>query len=108
MRNEFDLGRFVPSRDDAAVIGLVLLLYIEHLIYGANRADLSLFFALVHLILLLAVVASRTGRRALENAPLAWVAAPFAVVMLVAAATLVPIAGKLGHPHGQLVPGTRV
>lgn len=98
MRNELDLGRFVPSKDDAAVIGLVVLLYIEHLIYGANRTDLSLFFALVHLILLLAVLASNAGRRALQNAPLAWVAAPFAVLMAVTAVSLIPLGGKIGHP----------
>lgn len=98
MRNELDLGRFVPSKDDAAVIGLVVLLYIEHMIFGANRADLSLFFALVHLVLLLAALTTRTGRRALEYAPLAWVAAPFALVLLAAAFTLIPFGGKIGHP----------
>ena len=98
MRNDRGLGRFVPSKDDAAVIGLVALLFVEQLIFGANRGDISLLFAVVHLVLLVAVLTTRSGRRALEGAPLAWVAAPFAAVLLAAAFSLVPIGGKIGHP----------
>ena len=98
MRNEVGLGRVLPSGEDAAVIGFVVLLYVEHMIFGANRADLSLFFAIVHLLLLLAVLASAAGRRALDRAPLAWAAAPFALVLAGAVFSVIPLGGRIGHP----------
>ena len=98
MRNELDLARFVPSRDDAAVIGFVLLLYCEHLIFGANRGDLALFFAIVHLVLLIAVLATKTGRRVLASTPLAWVGASFALVLIGAVFSILPLGGRIGHP----------
>jgi O-antigen ligase len=98
MRNDVGLGRFAPSKDDVAVIGLVVLLYGEHLIFGADRVDVAMFFALIHLILLLAVLATGAGKRALQGAPLAWIAAPFALVLASAMFTTLPVGGKLAHP----------
>ena len=45
-----------------------------------------------------AALSTRAGRRALEQAPLARVVAPFAAVLLVAGFSLVPIGGRVGHP----------
>ncbi len=98
MRNDEGLGRWVPARDDVAVAGLVGLLYLEHLIYGANRADLSLFFAVIHLVLLLLLLVSRSGRRAVQSAPLALPGALLAVILAAAAFSVLPLGGVIGHP----------
>jgi O-antigen ligase len=88
----------MPSADDAAVFSFVILLYVEHLIFGANRGDLSLFFAILHLLILLAALATRASRRALDAAPLVVPGGLFALVLAGAFFTLLPLGGRIGHP----------
>lgn len=106
MRNDLGPGRFAPSIRDVAVISLALLLYAEHLIFGADRVDVAMFFALAHLIILLMALATRTGRRAIQGAPLLWIAAPFALVLLAAAFSVMPVGGQIGHPLWNYISST--
>ncbi len=82
---------------DPFALALAALLYIEHLLFGANRQDLSLLFAVVHLLLLLALIGATRGAEP-PRLPLTIPAIFLGAVFVLGVFSLLPVGPPLGHP----------
>jgi len=83
---------------------IVALTFLGHLIYGANRDDLSLAFSVAWLGALPLLLTQEWARKSLDRTPLTWPGASFALVILAAVASLTPLFEP--HPIWSLVPGS--
>jgi O-antigen ligase len=81
----------------------VALVYAGHLLFAANRNDLSIAFSAAWLAALPLLLTQAWARRALERMPLAWVGGCFGLVLLAGALSLTPAFEP--HPIWTLVPG---
>ena len=82
---------------DPFALALAALLYFEHLLFGANRQDLSLLFAVVHLLLLLALIGVTRGAEP-PRLPLKAPAILLGLVFALAIFSLLPFGPPLAHP----------
>ena len=85
---------------------IVFLLFVEIVLYGANRTDLSLLFAALWFLALALMLLSRSARRELDGISLAAVAAPFGLLILILLVQLVPAPRAWADPVWTWVPGT--
>ena len=103
MSNEAVIGRSRPVPSGAArkadpfALILVALLFVEHLVFGANRGDLALAFAVPHFLLLLALLAISKGAEP-PRLPLLWPAVLLEVVFALGLFSLLPVGPALAHP----------
>jgi O-antigen ligase len=87
-------------------LAIVALLYAEHLLFGANRGDLSLLFAVIHLLALAGLIAFTRGRE--PQTPAMWLPAiPLGVVFAIGLVSTLPLGPPLAHPLWAYAPGTR-
>jgi len=89
---------------DPFALAIAALLYVEHLIFGANRQDLGLFFAVLHLLILAALTAVTRGARP-PRLPLALPSALLGVVFALGLFSILPLGPPLAHPLWSYVPG---
>lgn len=82
---------------DPFALALIVLLFAEHLLFGANRQDLGLVFAVLHLILLLALIAASRGAEP-PRLPLRAPAALMAGVFFLGGLSILPLGPPLAHP----------
>jgi O-antigen ligase len=82
---------------------VVALTYAGHLLFGANRNDLSLAFSIAWLAALPLLLTQSWARASIERTPLAWVGGAFALVLLAGALSLTPLFEP--HPIWTLAPG---
>jgi len=78
-------------------LALVVLLFAGHLVFGANRNDLGLAFAVLHLGLLLALTRLSHGQ-APPRLPLAWPGLLMGLVFAIGLFSLLPVGPPLAHP----------
>lgn len=103
MSNEAVIGRSraIPSdsarKVDAFALILVVLLFAEHLVFGANRGDLALAFAVLQFLLLLALLLVSRGTEP-PRLPLLWPAILLEVVFALGLFSLAPVGPSLAHP----------
>ena len=83
---------------------VVALVYAGHLLYAANRNDLSLVFSVLWLAALPLLLTQRWARAALERTPLAVLGAAFGLVLLAGLLQLTPLFEP--HPIWSMVPGS--
>src|SRR5665213_1652942 len=89
-RSDVGAGR----RVDPFALMLVILLFVEHLIFGANRGDLALAFAVPHFLLLLSLLAASKGAEP-PRFPLLWPAVLLEVVFALGLFSLLPVGPPL-------------
>jgi O-antigen ligase len=82
---------------DPFALGLVVLLFVEHLLFGANRQDLGLLFAVVHLLLLLGLMGISRGAEP-PRLPLTIPTLLLGAVFALAVVSLLPLGPPLSHP----------
>jgi O-antigen ligase len=82
---------------DPLALALAALLYIEHLLFGANRQDLSLLFAVVHLLLLLGLIGVTRGAEP-PRLPLTLPALLLGAVFALGVFSILPLGPPLAHP----------
>lgn len=95
MSNE-DERRLRLKVDPFALI-LVALLFAEHMLFGANRLDLALLAAILHFLLLLALLATSRGA-APPRLPLRGPAILLGVVFAIGVFSVLPLGPPLAHP----------
>jgi O-antigen ligase len=89
---------------DPFALAIAALLYAEHLIFGANRQDVGLFFAVVHLLILAALIAVTKGAQP-PRLPLALPLGLLGVVFAIGLFSILPLGPPLAHPLWSYVPG---
>lgn len=78
------------------VVGVLVQIFLSHLLFGANRNDLALGLVVVQAVLLLCSLSRPWGRTAIRRqGGLPWVVAPFLLVIGLGLYTLTPLA----HPR---------
>jgi len=82
---------------------VVALTYAGHLLYGANRNDLSLIFSIAWLAALPLLLTQSWARQSIDRMPIAWVGGAFGLVLLVGVLSLTPIFEP--HPIWSMAPG---
>jgi O-antigen ligase len=82
---------------------VVALTYVGHLLFGANRNDLSLAFSIAWLAALALLLTQSWARTSIERTPLAWVGGAFALVLLAGVLSLTPLFEP--HPIWTMAPG---
>ena len=82
---------------DPFALILVVLLFAEHLLFGANRADLAVAFAVPHFLLLLGLIALSKGAEP-PRLPLKWPALLLGVVFVLGLFSILPLGPPLTHP----------
>jgi O-antigen ligase len=82
---------------DPFALILVILLFVEHLVFGANRADLALAFAVPQFLLLLALLVLSKGAEP-PRLPLLWPSVLLEVVFALGLFSLLPLGPPLAHP----------
>ena len=82
---------------------MVALTYAGHLLYAANRNDLSLAFSVAWLVALPLVLTQPWARKAIDRMPIAWVGGAFGLVLLAGVLSLTPIFEP--HPIWSMAPG---
>ena len=82
---------------------VVALTYAGHLLFGANRNDLSLALSIAWLAALPLLLTQSWARASIERAPLAWVGGAFALVLLAGVLSLTPLFEP--HPVWTMAPG---
>jgi O-antigen ligase len=87
---------------DPFALALAVLLYIEHLLFGANRQDLSLLFAVAHMMLLLALIGVTRGAEP-PRLPLKLPMILLGAVFALGAFSVLPLGAPLGHPMWSYV-----
>jgi O-antigen ligase len=88
----------LPSRKiDPFALALVVLLFAEHLVFGANRGDLAVAFAVAHFLLLLALLVVSKGAEP-PRLPLLAPAILLEVVFALGLFSLLPLGPPLAHP----------
>ena len=90
---------------DPFALGIVGLLFVEHLLFGANRGDLALLFAVIHLLVFAALVAFSRGQQP-PPLPLRTPAILLGAVFVIAIASLLPVGPPLAHPLWSYAPGS--
>lgn len=90
---------------DPFAIAIVGLLYVEHLLFGADRIDLRLLFAVLHLLIGVGLAVFARGER-LPPLPLGLPAALLGVVFAIGLFSLAPVGPPLAHPLWSYVPGS--
>lgn len=90
----------------AFALAIVALLYVEHLLFGANRADLSLLFAVVHLLALAGLIVFSRGSEP-QTPALRLPAILFGVVFAIGLVSTLPLGPPLAHPLWTYIPGAR-
>jgi O-antigen ligase len=89
---------------DPFALAIAALLYAEHLIFGANRQDLGLFFAVLHLLILAILMAVTRGAQP-PRLPLSLPSALFGLVFAIGLFSILPLGPPLAHPLWSYVPG---
>jgi O-antigen ligase len=89
---------------DPFALAIAALLYAEHLVFGANRQDLGLFFAVLHLLILAALIAVSKGAQP-PRLPLALPSVLFGVVFAIGLFSILPLGPPLAHPLWSYVAG---
>jgi O-antigen ligase len=92
-------------RVDPFALAIVGLLFAEHLLFGANRTDLGLLFAVLHLLILTGLVAFTRGAQP-PRLPLAWPAALLGAVFAIGVISVLPLGPPLAHPLWSYAPGS--
>jgi O-antigen ligase len=87
---------------DPFALAIVGLLYVEHLLFGANSRNLGLIFAVVHLLVFAGLAAA--ARRA-PRLPLTLPAILLGMVFAVGVFSILPLGAPLAHPLWTYVPG---
>jgi len=82
---------------------VVALVYAGHLLFAANRNDLSVAFSAAWLLALPLLLSQAWARKSLDRTPLAWVGGCFGLVLLAGVLSLTPAFEP--HPAWSLVPG---
>jgi O-antigen ligase len=82
---------------DPFALALVVLLFAEHLLFGADRNDLALAFAVPQFLLLAALLATSKGAEP-PRLPLKWPAALLGVVFALGLFSILPLGPPLAHP----------
>ena len=82
---------------------MVALTYADHLLYGANRNDLSLVFSIAWLAALPLLLTQSWARKSLDRMPIAWVGGAFGLVLLAGVLSLTPLFEP--HPIWSMAPG---
>jgi O-antigen ligase len=82
---------------------VVVLTFAGHLLFGANRNDLSLAFSIAWLAALPLVLTQAWARDSLERTPLQWIGVAFALTLLAGVLSLTPLFEP--HPIWTLAPG---
>lgn len=100
--------RRAKANFDALALALIVLLFAETLLFGANRRDLAVAFAVPQFLLLALIALSRGAD--LRGLPLRWPAVLMAVVFALGIFSILPVGPPLAHPLWSyvrgLVPGT--
>jgi O-antigen ligase len=89
---------------DAFALAIVALLYAEHLLFGADRVDISLPFAVVHLLILAGLVAFTRGQQP-QRLPFGRPGILLGVVFAIGLISIMPLGPPLAHPLWSYAPG---
>ncbi len=78
-------------------LGIVALLYVEHLLFGADSNNLGLMFAVVHLTILAVLIAVSRGTQP-PRLPLTLPAVLLGAVFVLGLVSILPLGPPLAHP----------